>query len=410
MADLSWRQRLRWSWVLLALAVALVLALLWKWRLGPEVALDRVLQRDLVQTVVASGRVEAPNRVDVGVQVTGTVARIPVAEGQTVKAGDVLIELESSELRAAERQALVAVDQARARLRQLREVQAPLAEQSVRQARASLDNATTQLQRNESLFKQGFIGAAALDESRKAVELADAQWRSAQAQLQSARAGGSDVAVAETAVAQAVASAEMATARSRYGVVRAVAAGTLISRNVEVGDVVQAGKVLMTLSPTGRTQLVADIDEKNLRLLALGQKALASADAYPNERFAAVLAYINPAVNAQTGAVPIKFDVPQPPATLRQDMTVSVDVEVARRPQALVAPLAAIHDPDSAQPWALRVENGRAVRVPVRVGLRSGGLCEVLQGLSAGDELVPVSASVTEGGSVRPLRAASAAR
>jgi HlyD family secretion protein len=57
----------------------------------------------LLQTVVASGRVETPHRVDIGAQITGTVAHVPVSEGQTVKAGDVLVELVSAELRSAKR-------------------------------------------------------------------------------------------------------------------------------------------------------------------------------------------------------------------------------------------------------------------------------------------------------------------
>src|SRR4029079_10268914 len=121
------------------------------------------------------------------------------------------------------------------------------------------------------------------------------------------RNSGSDYALAEAAFVQAQASAQAARARAGYATIAAPADGTLIARAVEVGDVVQPGKVLMTLSPAGRAQLVVDIDEKNLRLLAIGQKALASADAYPQQRFAAELVYINPGVNAQTGAVEVKL-------------------------------------------------------------------------------------------------------
>jgi HlyD family secretion protein len=390
--------------LLLALAAA---ALAVRWWLGPQVPTETVVRRDFVQTVVASGRVQAPNRVDLGAQITGTVARIPVAEGQVVKAGDLLIELESAEVLAAASQADIAVDQARARLRQLREVQAPVAEQALRQAETNLDNATSQLRRNEELFQTGFIGQAAVDDSRKAVDLSDAQVRSARKQLETLRPTGSDFALAEAALAQAQANARAAHARAGYAAIAAPADGTLIARNVEVGDVVQPGKVLMTLSPTGRTQLVVDIDEKNLRLLAPGQKALASADAYPQQRFAAELVFINPGVNAQTGAVEVKLDVPAPPSTLRQDMTVSVDIEVARRSQALLVPSIAVRDPDGAAPWVLRLEDGRAVRRAVRVGLRAGGFSEVLEGLAAGDRLIPAAAAVRDGARVRAAATAA---
>jgi HlyD family secretion protein len=405
MAGTSLLTRYRWH-LLLALPVAVAAGwLALRWWLGPEVAVETAAQRDFVQSVVASGHVETPNRVDLGAQITGTVARVPVAEGQEVKAGDVLVELEATELRAAARQADVAVVQAQARLRQLREVQAPVAEQNLRQAQATLDNAGSQLRRNEDLFQKGFIGEAALEDARKAVALADAQVRSAQKQLETTRSTGSDYALAEAALAEARANAQAARARARYATIVAPADGTLIARNVEVGDVVQPGKVLMTLSPAGRTQLVVDIDEKNLRLLGLGQKALASADAYPKQRFAAELVYINPGVNAQTGAVEIKLDVPSPPPTLKQDMTVSVDIEVARRAQALIVPTSAVHDADGTAPWVLKVQGGRAMRTGLRLGLRSGGFAEVLDGLRAGDQIIAAGTAITDGARVRVANA-----
>jgi HlyD family secretion protein len=163
----------------------------------------------------------------------------------------------------------------------------------------------------------------------------------------------------------------------------------------------------MTLSPSGRSQLVVDIDEKNLRLLALGQKALASADAYPHQRFAADLVYINPGVNAQTGAVQVKLDVPDPPAYLTQDMTVSVDIEVARRAQALLVPLAAVRDLSSSAPSVLCVESGRAVRRRVKLGLIGGGLAEVLDGLQEGDVVLDAASAVADGVRVRAVLAAT---
>jgi HlyD family secretion protein len=173
-----------------------------------------------------------------------------------------------------------------------------------------------------------------------------------------------------------------------------------------VGDVVQPGKVLMTLSPKGKTQVVIAVDEKNLHLIALGQKALVSADAYPQKKFDAELVYINPGVNAQTGSVDVKLDVPQPPEVLRQDMTVSVDIEVARRPKALLLPITTLREADTAAPWVLRVEDSRAVKVPVHLGLRSGGLAEVLDGLNEGDQLLQNAAAVMPGQRVRAMMAA----
>jgi HlyD family secretion protein len=401
MIRFAYLSKLRWTHAAAVIAGASAAYLGMNWWLGPQVAVESVVKRDFVQTVVASGRVESPHRVGIGAQITATVTKIPVSEGDNVKAQDVLIELAATELLATGRQADIAITQAQARIRQLEELQAPIAEQALRQARTHLQNTHSVLKRNQALFNQGFVGEAALDESRKAVELADSQVSAAQKQLETTRATGSDYAMAETAIREARAASDAAHARAKYAVIRAPLEGILIGRNVEVGEVVQPGKVLMTLSPKGKTQLVLAIDEKNLRLIAWGQKAIVSAEAYPQQKFDASVVYINPGVNAQTGAVEVKLDVGNPPAYLRQDMTVSVDIEVARRTQTLLLSAASVHDVDGPSPWVLRVDSGRAVKAPVKVGLRSGGVVEVLQGLGAGDTVVSGATLILAGARVR---------
>jgi HlyD family secretion protein len=396
----AYRTQILIACVVLGLALWLGLNL---W-LGPKTPVALVVQRDFVQTVVASGHIESPHRVDLGVQITGTVKAVPVSEGQTVTAGQPLIALDDAELLASARQAELAVTQAQAKLRQLREVQAPLAEQAVAQAQVNQVAATRTLKRTQELFEKGFIGQAALDEAIRTEQVMRSQLNITQQQLHSARAGGSDMAVAESALSQAQAGAELARAKLRYSQVLAPVAGTLIARNVEPGDAVQAGKVLMVLSPEGETQLVVQIDEKHLNLLKMGQTAWVSTDAYPDQRFAAEVMYINPGVDAQRGSVAVKLRIPQPPAYLRQDMTVSVDIEVTKRSQAVLVPTEAVHDLDSPEPWVLKVVNGKTERTAVRLGLRSQGLCEVLEGLTVGDQVLAIaSLPVNDKARVRPV-------
>lgn len=390
----------------LAVVAVLTLAVLFgpRWLLGPQVPVEMVVRRDFTQTVVASGRVETPHRVELGVQIAGTVLCVPVIEGQFVTAGTPLIELEASELRATATQAAQAVQQGHARVRQLREVQAPGAEQTLRQAQANLETAEGALARGRALLSQGFISQSALDETQRAERVAQAQVRTAQQQLASAQPSGSDSAVAQSTLAQSESAAAAAQARLRYTRISAPMAGTLITRNVEPGAAVQPGQVLMVLSPAGETQLVVQIDERNLRLVRLGQPALASADAYPDQRFAAELAYINPGIDARRGAVEVKLRVPAPPAYLKQDMTVSIDIEVAQRRQAILLPVSALHDADAAQPWVLKVDGRHARRQAIQLGLRSGGVVEVLRGLHSGDRVVPTSArSVGDGARIRAV-------
>ena len=108
----------------------------------------------------------------------------------------------------------MAVAQAQGRRRQMREVQAPVAEQSLREAEANLANARSLLRRNQELAEKGFISRAALGEFDRAVAVADSQVKSTHRQLESARPAGSDYALADTAVAEARASADLAGARA----------------------------------------------------------------------------------------------------------------------------------------------------------------------------------------------------
>jgi HlyD family secretion protein len=370
---------------------------------GPQLAAQEVVRRDFVQTVVATGHVESPHRVDIGAQVNGYVRRVPVDEGQVVRQGQLLIELDSAELGSAERTASAAVTQAQAHLRQIDELALPVARHALEQAKATAANAESTLRRNQDLATKGFMSAAALDDAVKAVELARAQVGIAQKQLDAELAAGSDREQAEAALKQSQAALETARARTAFTRIVAPVEGVLIARSVEQGDVVSPGKALMTLSPSGHTQLVVDIDEKNLRLLKLGQLATASADAYARERFDARVAYINPGINAQTGAVNVKLDVDTPPAYLRQDMTVSVDILVARRPKALLVPVSSVHDAGAAHPWVWRVEAGRAMHRDVGLGVQSGGFAEVLSGLGEGDLILGADADIKAGDRVRTV-------
>jgi len=404
---LLWRKRLMVVMVIGALAaigyfgIPLVL--------GPVIEVDTVIRANFVQSVVASGHVEAPFRVNIGSQITGTVSDVPVSEGQTVKAGDILIKLDDREARAAVVQAQGAVAQSEARMRQLRELTLPAAEEALTQARATLVNAQQAFERAEKLAKDGFGTRATLDDATRALDIARAQVRSAEFQVFTNRSGGSDYVMAETQLNQAHANLATAQSRLSYTVIAAPRDGILISRNVERGNIVQPSNVLMMLSPSGDTQLVVQIDEKNLGLIALGQKALASADAFPKDTFPADVVYINPGVDLQRASVEVKLNVPKPPAYLRQDMTISVDIETASHPAALIAPAASIRGMSNGKPWVLAVQDGRAIRQPVRVGLVSAGKAEILEGLKEGDLVIPASAAITASARVRahmaPVRA-----
>jgi HlyD family secretion protein len=370
----------------------------------PQVKPFLLSSGSFVQTIVASGHVESPNRISISAQITGTVTDVPVMEGQDVVKGQLLIQLENTELQAALRQAQASEQLALSNLRQLREVKTPIAIQTQVQAEVNFNTAKKNLERILELYAQGFVGATVKDEAERAFQIAKSQLQIGQQQLGSLEPGGSDLALAQAAVNQAHAASESAAARLRYSIIQAPKSGTLIMRNVETGDGVVPGKVLMSLSPTGDIQLLVQIDEKNIKWLHVNQMALASADAYPNQKFQAQLVAINPRIDLQRGSVEVKLTVKNPPIELKQDMTVSVDIEANRIDNALLIPVSAVHDFATHAPWVFLIQEGVAKKRLIGLGIESQGLVQVLSGLSAGDLVVPVqSAEVRDGLPVRVM-------
>jgi HlyD family secretion protein len=370
---------------------------------GPAVVVDQVRPGNLVETVVASGHVETPFRAEIGSQITGTVDDVLVQEGERVSKGQPLIALESRELKATVVQAQGAVAQAEARMRQLDELTLPSAREALTQAQANLLNARQTFERTSHLAENGYATRAALDDAQKTLDVAQTQVRTAEFQVYTASPGGSDYVMAQTQLNQAHANLETAESRLGYATISAPRDGVLITRNVERGAVVQPGKALLVLAPSGEVQLVLQIDERNLGKLSLGQKALASADAYPDQRFAAVVSYINPGVDITRASVEVKLTVADPPDYLRQDMTVSVDIAVAAKDHALVLPIRSVHDVLSGQPWVLGIKDGRAVKRPVRLGLRGNSHMEILEGMTESEAAIPLNSGVLTGQRVRAV-------
>jgi HlyD family secretion protein len=391
----------RW---LLAGALVVLVAAFFAGRavLGASVRTVAVTRGDLTQTVVSTGRVITASRAEVGTQITGAVAAVAVEEGDRVTAGQLLAQLNDIEQLAAVAQARAAVLEAEQRVAQFGATTLPVAEQQLLQAEANLVLARNEHRRVKELYESAFYSRAALEQAERNLNTALAQQRAALKQAEAARPKGSEYGLALARLAQARAALQVAEAKLAYTRIRAPVDGLVLRRGVEPGDLVQQGARLFSLA-TGETQLLLNVEEKNLALLALGQRAQASPDAYPDRRFPADVFQIAPLVDAQRGTVEVKLRVPDPPDYLRIDMTVSAEITVAQRRGALVVDADAVHDAASAAPWVLAVRDGRATRVAVRLGARGTDKLEVLDGLAVGERLVPLSETAVRAGMrVRP--------
>lgn len=359
--------------------------------LGTPVTPILVTRGDIVQTVVASGRAETPQGVDVASQIIGTVSRVFVDEGARVKAGDPLVLLDDRQARAGTEQASAALEQAKVRLTQLSALTYPIAQQTLAQAVATRLDARTQLDRALLLADRLVATGASVDTLKRAYDVADAQVRAAELQVRSAAPDGLERQLAAASLSEAAARLKLAEAQLRLTSITAPIDGLITMRDVEEGVVAQAGKTLLHIAPNLPKQLVVQIDERNLGLVRLGQMALASADANPGVTFEARVSYINTTIDADRGSVEVKFSLPSAPAFLKENMTVSVDIEVARRKDTLLLPLEAVRAAASDKPSVMAIREGKAVEKPVRLGARDARVVEVLEGVAEGEEIVPAA-------------------
>lgn len=400
----------RWIWLLAGVLLLAALVIAWKILRGTAVDAVEVRLAPLVRTVQFSARVATLSRVDIGSTLTGRVARVLVREGDAVHLGDVLVRLEPDELRAALEQAVASERQAQARLEGVRTSGRMSAKAAVAQADASVNASRAELERAQQLVTQGFISASRLDEARRVLDVAQAQQASARAQLQANADGGTDASQAAAQLAAARATVAAARAKLEQAVLRAPANARVLSRDAEPGQIVQPGRALIGLAIEGPTLLKAQVDERFLEQLQPGQKAMVLADAFADQRFAAHVLSIAPAIDAQRGAVEVKLALEQqPPDFLREDMTLSVEVETARHAKVLALPLAALRVPVSTNTaLVLVLSEGRAQERRVRLGLRTLQAVEILEGLAEGDAVL-LGSAIKAGDRVRtrPVTAAA---
>ncbi len=314
------RRRRRRLLALVLLAAPALGAGLWLLRGGDDNGIlyqtAQVRRGDLVMRVTATGTLEPVNQVEVGTEISGTIAAVQADYNDEVHTGDELARLDTDQLDARLRQSEALLALARAR---------------VLEARATVTETANRLRRTQDLLRKRMSSQEDLDTATAAHERATAQ-----------------LAVAEAQVAQADAELDDVRRTREKALIRAPINGIVLERKVEPGQTVAASlqtPVLFTLAEDlAQMELHVDVDEADVGRVAVGQNAEFSVDAYPDRRFPARIEQVRYAPQTVEGVVTYEtlLAVDNTELLLRPGMTATAEILVQRLDDALLVPNAAL--------------------------------------------------------------------
>jgi RND family efflux transporter MFP subunit len=313
----------------------------------PTITADtgKVARRTLIDDLAVRGTVAAiPNEdVKVSALVAGRVNSVTFAEGDAVRQGQVIAELDRQPLTDQRRQAAAVVDQ----------------------TRAQLENARLNLQRNDQLFQRGIAAGKEVEDARTAV------------------------AAAQSALEQANAALNIADRNVERASVRSPINGQVVKRMVSVGEQVDgtAAQPIAEIANLDRVELAANIPAEYLSRVTLNMKAAIATAAYPDRTFEGVVIAIAPAVDSTTNAALARIRIANANRQLKVGIFAEARIALAEHANALVVPPSAVVRDDKGA--AVYVVTGEDVqRTDVRVGLEKPDAVEILSGLKEGDTVL----------------------
>ncbi len=267
------------------------------------------------------------------------------------------------------------------------------AQATVQRAEEELRIVELQLQQLRNGPREEDVAAARAQLQQALGQLASAraQVRQAEANLARARKGPSaeDLAAAQAQVDQARAALELARLRLDDAVIKAPFDGTVTAVNIESGQLAVAGAPAIVLARLEPLHVSLTIDETDIARLQVGQPATVTLDAFLGAELRGTVTEISPVASIQQGVVTygVRVDLEPTDVPVRPGMTANVNIEVARKENALLIPNRAVRFQGGQRVVSI-VRDGEIVEVPIAVGLSNEEQTEVLSGLSEGDVVV----------------------
>jgi HlyD family secretion protein len=427
---------------------------------GVTVNVEALRARDLEAIVSASGKIQPKSQVNISANTTGRVTRLAVEEGERVKRGQFLLEIDPRSLAGQLQRGEAGVAAAQSTLQQTR-TQVEQARTNVAQAQAQLDLARQTLKRQQDLWKDGLTTKQELERAESDVKVRDADLKAREADVKSRE---QDVQTREQQIRQE--QAGLATTRYNLNqvILTAPMDGLVTRRNIEQGETAvmgtmnNAGTVLLTIADMSVLEAEVEVDETDIPNVTLGQAAKVTIDAVPDRTFRGHVTEIGnspiqSSTQAQTGQrqatnfkVVITIDEAVP--DVRPGFTCTAEITTATRNNVVSVPIQAltvremlfdakgtlVREPpprrgrrieptvsasNEPPPGHTRKEvegvfvlrDGRAVFVPVKTGIAGERYFEVTSGLKAGDQVITGPfASVRELSDGEQVKIAPAAR
>jgi HlyD family secretion protein len=353
---------------------------------GPKpkpVQMSKIERQDLQAKVSANGKVQATKKVDISATVPGQVIQLAVKEGDVVKKGQFLLQLDPANYRANARGSQSSME---------------ALQKELDAAKANLEQAKADFARAERNHSAGILSDADLQRARTAVTSGEASILATQHRIDQARAAVDGV-----------------TDTLSKTTIRAPMDGVVTAKRIEEGEVAvigvqnQPGTVLLTISDMSVVEAEMEIDETSIPSVALGQEARVHIDAYPNQTFDGIVTEVgNSPITAAVGggAEAIKFKVKvqlkNPPPGIKPGLSVQADILTGFRSKVLTVPLQAMVVRDAeVKPGAAKtpgtpkeeegiyvVENGKAVFKAIKTGLLGELSIEVVDGIKEGETLI----------------------
>ena len=362
-------------------------------------------KRDLEVTLAYTGDILATRQTAIFAKTSGYIRKLHVEKGDFVRAGQLLVEIEPTEMENALDQARASVATAQAGLQvaqtNLESARANLLSQqaNLTKAQAVLDNDRRQAERMAELFGKGLVSAQERDNARTAYESSQAVLRAQEAQVQVARAqiatSESQVNLAQTQVEQQQSGHRMARMRVDDTRLTAPFSGYVSQKALDVGASVSsqaaatsnASVAILMLQDIDPVKVQIEVPERDVARVRVGNAVRLISDAYPGQTFRGTVQRVVHTLDPRTRTMGVEVEIPNRERLLKPGMYARVQLVLEVRRDALLLPLEALVGAET-KPAVLVVREGKVTTVSVTLGEIDGGSVQVIKGLAPDDQVI----------------------